>query len=166
VLSEHVLRDVALAPGTPVSGFWPLPGEIDIRPLLTALHGRGHPVLLPVTPPRGQPLTFRRWTPGAALLRERFGTHCPAPDAPEGVPRTLFVPLVAFDRTGRRLGYGGGYYDRTLGALPGARAIGCAFAAQELDAVPADHYDVRLSAVATERGVLFCEGPWLFHESP
>ena len=132
-------------------------GEIDIRPLLEALHERGHEILLPVTPPLGHPLSFRRWTPGADMLRERFGTFSPTADAPEGVPRILFVPLVAFDRTGRRLGYGDGYYDRTLAALPGATAIGCAFAAQELDEVPADAYDVRLSAVATERGVILCE---------
>ncbi len=143
--------------GAAVSGFWPMSAEIDIRPLLIALHHRGHEILLPVTPPLGNPLTFRRWTPGAAMVRETFGTFCPAADAAEGVPRTLFVPLVAFDRAGRRLGYGGGYYDRTLARLPGAVAIGCAFAAQELDEVPADPYDVRLSAVATERGVILCE---------
>ncbi len=68
------------------------------------------------------------------------------------------MPLLAFDRSGRRLGYGGGYYDRTLAALPDAVAIGCAFAAQELDEVPAGDYDARLSAVATECGVIVCEG--------
>lgn len=155
-LAAHTLANMSLSDG-PVAGFWPLDGEIDIRPLLTGLHDRGHPVLLPVTPRRGNPLRFRRWAPGATLVAERYGTFCPAPDAPEAIPRTLFVPLLAFDRTGRRLGYGGGFYDRTLAGLPGAVAIGCAFAAQELDEVPAGEYDVRLHAVATERGIILCE---------
>jgi 5-formyltetrahydrofolate cyclo-ligase len=151
-LAAHVLAELPLAPRTAVAGFWPMPGEIDIRPLLIALHARGHEILLPQTPPRGERLIFRRWHPGAAMLAERFGTL--RPDGPEGRPAVLFVPLLAFDRTGHRLGYGGGYYDRTLAALPGARAIGCAFAAQELPAVPAGVHDMRLDAVATERGIL------------
>ncbi len=156
-LAEHVFASHPPAAGATVSGFWPMGGEIDTRPLLHALHARGHRVLLPVTPRRGQPLKFRLWYPGLALTEERFGTLCPPPDQPEGTPEMLFVPLLAFDRAGNRLGYGGGYYDRTLAALPNSTAIGCAFAAQELDAVPAGEYDRRLAAVATERGVIFCE---------
>ncbi len=127
-------------------------GEIDIRPLLLTLHARGHPILLPVTPKRGNPLTFRLWQPGAPMIRERFGTF--HPDGPEGTPDLLLVPLLAFDRAGHRLGYGGGFYDRTLASLPGRPAIGCAFAAQELDGVPSGEYDAPLTAVATERGVI------------
>jgi 5-formyltetrahydrofolate cyclo-ligase len=140
-----------------VSGFWPMPGELDIRPLLHALHARGSVVALPETPPRGRPLIFRRWTPETTMLRERFGTFRPEGDVL--VPDTLLVPLLAFDRRGNRLGYGGGYYDRTLAALPGARAIGCAFAALELDEVPVGEYDAPLHAVATELGVIDCERP-------
>ncbi len=158
-LCRHVLASVLPRDGATVSGFWPLGAEIDIRPLLQALHARGHPVLLPVTPRRGLPLSFRRWSPGTALIEEKFGTRCPPPDAPEGRPDVMFVPLLAFDRTGRRLGYGGGFYDRTLATLPHATAIGCAFAAQELDEVPAGEYDRRLHAVATERGVIVCDPP-------
>ncbi len=137
-----------------MAGFWPLAREIDIRPLLTQLSDRGHVIVLPETPPRGRPLVFRCWTPGAPMRRERFGTVCP--DGAVMQPDFLLVPLLAFDRAGRRLGYGGGYYDRTLAGLPGARAVGCAYAAQEVDAVPAGPQDVRLSAVATERGVIVC----------
>jgi 5-formyltetrahydrofolate cyclo-ligase len=151
-LARHVLAALAFPPAAAVSGFWPMPGEIDIRQLLNALHARGHTILLPQTPPRGAPLAFRRWHPGAAMVAERFGTL--RPDGPVGTPDVLFVPLLAFDRAGHRLGYGGGYYDRTLAALPGARAIGCAFAAQEVPAVPAGPHDIRLDAVATERGLL------------
>jgi 5-formyltetrahydrofolate cyclo-ligase len=150
-LARHVLAELPPPAGAIVSGFWPLPGEIDIRALLWALHDRGHTVLLPQTPPRGAPLIFRHWRPNAEMVRERFGTHRPTGEI--GVPDILFMPLVAFDHLGRRLGYGGGYYDRTLAGLPNAVAIGCAFAAQELDAVPEGEYDARLHAVATERGV-------------
>jgi 5-formyltetrahydrofolate cyclo-ligase len=151
-LAGQVLAHAAPPAGAVVSGFWPIGEEIDIRPLLLALAGRGHPVVLPVTTPRGQPLVFRRWRFGEPLHRGRFGTvH---PDGPAMVPDLLLVPLLAFDRAGRRLGYGGGYYDRTIAALPHARTIGVAYAAQELDEVPAADYDARLQAVATERGIL------------
>ncbi len=151
-LAGHVLRELPPPPGAAVSGFWPMPGEIDIRPLLEALFARGHPVLLPETPKLGNPLIFRQWHPGAPMLRERFGTL--RPEGEVGLPQVLYVPLLAFDRAGRRLGYGGGYYDRTLAALAGAVAVGCAFAAQELDEVPAGDYDARLAAIATERGII------------
>jgi 5-formyltetrahydrofolate cyclo-ligase len=150
-----VLADLPPPPGAAVSGFWPMPGEIDLRPLLTALHGRGHPILLPHTPKLGNPLIFRRWHPGAEMVRERFGSYRPTGET--GTPDWLFVPLLAFDTAGRRLGYGGGFYDRTLPLLPGARIIGCAFAAQQLDEVPAGEYDTTLHAVATERGVIRCK---------
>lgn len=151
-VAAHILRDCPPPAGAVVSGVWPLPGEIDLRPLLEALHGRGHGIVLPVTPPRGQPLTFRRWRPGDVLVPERFGTM--APMGEPAVPDFLLVPLLAFDRRGYRLGYGGGYYDRTLAALPNRFALGFAFAAQEVDIVPVGPTDVRLDAVATERGII------------
>jgi len=151
-LARHVLAETPPPAGAAVSGFWPMPGEIDIMPLLRALHARGHRVLLPHTPKIGNPLIFRHWQPGAAMVRERFGTYRPTGEI--GVPDWLFVPLLAFDEAGRRLGYGGGFYDRTLPLLPRAVAIGCAFAAQQLDEVPAAEYDAPLHAVATERGVI------------
>ncbi len=147
-LAEHLILPL----GITVSAFWPLQGEIDTRTLIHALHTRGHQILLPETPPRGHPLIFRRWTPGCTMRTERFGTLCPEGEI--GVPETMLVPFLAFDRTGRRLGYGGGYYDRTLAALPGVPAIGVGFAALEVDAVPADDYDARLDAIVTETGVI------------
>jgi 5-formyltetrahydrofolate cyclo-ligase len=178
-LAAHVLRDCPPPAGAVVAGVWPLGGEIDLRPLMEALHASGHPVVLPVTPPRGQALTFRLWRPGDALVRERFGTMIPARgpvgqpirhpvEDSEGTsadgetaPDFLLVPLLAFDRRGHRLGYGAGYYDRTLAALrlkgAGRFALGCAFAAQEIDAVPVGPNDVALDAVATERGVIRCK---------
>lgn len=150
-LGEHLLASgIALPPI--VSGFWPLAGEIDIRPLLHALHARGHRIALPMTPERGNPLIFHEWHPDARMVPERFGTL--RPDGAELVPDLLLVPLLAFDRSGHRLGYGGGYYDRTLAGLPGHPAIGCAFAAQEMDEVPAGPTDIRLAGIATEHGLI------------
>jgi 5-formyltetrahydrofolate cyclo-ligase len=153
-LAGHVLAGCPPPAGAVVAGFWPLPEEIDIRPLLLALAGRGHPIVLPETPPRGERLIFRRWQPGAPLLPGRFGTRHPAGAPCE--PTMLLVPLLAFDARGGRLGYGGGYYDRTLAALPAARVLGCAFAAQHCALVPAGARDIRLPAVATEARVIIC----------
>ncbi len=152
VLGERLLAEMPPPAGAVMSGFWPMGAEIDIRPLLEALHGRGHRVVLPETPPRGNPLIFRLWHPGMAMVAERFGTLRPTGDVL--APNWLLVPLLAFDRAGRRLGYGGGYYDRTLATLPGAVAVGVGWAALEVDEVPADALDARLDAVATERGVM------------
>jgi 5-formyltetrahydrofolate cyclo-ligase len=151
-LTQVVLRDCPPPVGAIVSGFWPLGREIDIRPLLTELHARGHAIALPVTPKRGLPLTFRRWRPGDAMVAERFGTMRPIGE--ELSPNFLLVPLLAFDRHGGRLGYGGGFYDRTLPLLSPRFALGCAFAAQEVPSVPMGPSDVRLDAVATEREVM------------
>jgi 5-formyltetrahydrofolate cyclo-ligase len=150
-----VLRDAPPPADAVVAGFWPLSGEIDIRPLLHALAGRGHAVLLPETPPRGLPLIFRRWRPGDAMATGRFGTPVPIGEAM--APSLVLVPMLAFDRRGNRLGYGAGYYDRTLAALPGVATLGCAFAAQELDSVPVGPHDIPLAAIATERGVITCD---------
>ena len=152
-LADQVLTRCRPPPGATIAGFWPMGDEIDIRPLLHALHALGHVLLLPVTPPRGQALLFRRWAPGSAMEPGRFGTQHPAATE-AATPDTLLVPLLAFDLRGHRLGYGGGYYDRTLAALPHAFRLGVAYAAQQVPAVPAGPHDVTLHAIATESGVL------------
>jgi 5-formyltetrahydrofolate cyclo-ligase len=153
-LAAHVLRHAPPPTGAIVAGFLPIGEEIDLRPLLHALHERGHPVALPVTPKRGQKLTFRLWVPGGELVAERFGTL--RPTGPEAVPDFLLVPLLAFDAKGGRLGYGAGFYDRTLPTLPNRFRLGCAYAAQQVDEVPVGPYDIPLDAVATENGILRC----------
>jgi 5-formyltetrahydrofolate cyclo-ligase len=156
-VTRHVLLTRHPPPGAVVAGFWPIGREIDIRLLLLGLHEHGHPVVLPVTPKRGNPLTFRLWHPGDILQPERFGTLRPVRE--EAVPDFLLVPLLAFDRRGRRLGYGAGYYDRTLAALPGRYTLGVAYAAQEVPEVPAGPSDVALNAIATDKGVIVCKEP-------
>ena len=152
-LGGHLLRAFPPAPGAVVAGFWPLAGEIDVLPLMHTLIDRDHLVALPVTPKIGNPLSFRLWRPSDVLITERFGTMYSVGELT--VPDYLLVPMLAFDRRGGRLGYGGGFYDRTLAGLPAATVVGCAFAAQELDEVPMGPYDVRLAAIATENGVIF-----------
>ncbi len=156
-VAATVLRACRPPTGVIVSGFWPIADELDIRPLLTALHEGGHLIVLPVTPKRGNPLTFRVWRPGGVLEPERFGTFRPVGE--ERVPDFLLVPLLAFDRRGYRVGYGAGFYDRTLAGLPRRFALGVAFDAQEVDEVPAGPTDIPLNAVATETDLIICKAP-------
>jgi 5-formyltetrahydrofolate cyclo-ligase len=149
-LAEHVLHDLPIESGAAVAGVWPFRDEIDLRPLWHNLHARGHEVLLPETTPSGHPLVFRRWRPECAMIRERFGTFCP--DGEIATPNLIFVPFLAFDRAGHRLGYGGGYYDRTLAAHPTVPAVGFGYAALEVPEVPADKHDRRLKDIFTEKG--------------
>lgn len=150
------LIDAGLLPdGAAISLFWPLADEIDLRPLMHALDAAGHALALPVVQGGGRPLLFRRWSPGEALVpRGRWAIPEPADDAPVLRPDVVIVPLLAFDRAGNRLGYGAGHYDATLSALAATgpvTSVGVAFAAQEVDALPADPWDVPLDAVVTER---------------
>jgi 5-formyltetrahydrofolate cyclo-ligase len=140
-----------------IGGYWPLGSEIDVLPLLTRLRDGGRTVALPISGPRGQALTFRDWDPALGMVTGRYGISEPAADRPERVPSVVLVPLLAFDGSGRRLGYGAGYYDRTLDGLRAqapVTAIGIAFAAQRMDAVPVDEYDQPLDWIITEREAL------------
>jgi len=154
-IAARLLAEVPLpAPGATVSGFWSMGAEIDVRPALHRLHALGYRCGLPVTVKRGQPLLFRAWTPGAPLVSGGFGTSIPPAEAPVVVPDLLIVPLLAFDRLGYRLGYGGGFYDRTLAGLRAAGqplAVGVGFAGQEVDRVPREDFDQRLDWIVTER---------------
>ena len=139
--------------GTTVALYWPIGTEVDPRPLAETLHRSGRLLVLPAVIAPRTPLSFRPWTPGDALEDGPLGTRQPA-----GIetwrPDTVLVPLLGFDRSGNRLGYGGGFYDRTLRALRAdgpIRAVGAAFAVQELSAVPVGEHDQPLDAVITER---------------
>lgn len=146
---------LAIAPGAVVSGFVPVRGEIDVMPLLEALSARGHPLALPVVMGPTE-LVFRHWRPGEALQAAGFGLLHPPPEAGLVDPDVLLVPLAAFDRRGHRIGYGRGYYDRALARLDATgrrRAIGVAFAVQEVAAVPDEPHDRRLDALLTEDGL-------------
>jgi 5-formyltetrahydrofolate cyclo-ligase len=152
-LCERVLAAVEFPGGCVVSAYWPIGSEIDPRPLITHLHEDGHPIALPVIQARGDPLVFRAWRPEDRLEPAAFDTRVPLENQPELTPRVLIVPLLAFDRAGYRLGYGGGFYDRTLARLreSGAvLAVGVAYAAQEVAQVPRDGTDQPLDWIVTE----------------
>jgi 5-formyltetrahydrofolate cyclo-ligase len=144
-------------PPGPVSGYLAIRTEIDPAPAMTALCADGWPVCVPVIRGAGLPLDFCEWRPGCALTDGPFGASVPEAGA-WLTPAQLIVPLLAFDRAGFRLGYGGGFYDRTLAGLRAAgrpvRAIGLAFAAQECPAVPRQPTDEPLDLIVTENGVI------------
>jgi 5-formyltetrahydrofolate cyclo-ligase len=145
---------LAIAPGMIVSGFSPVKTEINPIPLMRKLADAGASLALPVIVGRGHALIMRAWDFGAPLESGQWGIREPTPDAAEVAPDILIVPLVAFDRTGQRIGYGAGYYDMTIAALRAKKkivAIGIAFAAQEISKVPATERDERLDLVLTER---------------
>jgi 5-formyltetrahydrofolate cyclo-ligase len=140
--------------GKTVSLYWPMREELDVRPLLNTLNDLGATTALPTISARHQPLVFRRFAPGDALMSGVFGTHEPESTAPSVTPDIVIAPLLGFDRSGFRLGYGGGYYDRTLAALrrTGAvQAIGVAYHEQEFAAIPHDAADSRLDLIVTDR---------------
>lgn len=156
-LAGLVLERFAPPPGAVVAGYWPLGREIDPRPLMLALAGRGHVLVLPVTRRRGTPLAFRRFRFGDALERGPLGTRHPRAEAAALTPDWLLVPVVAFDATGVRIGHGAGYYDATLAALRARGpvvALGCGYAAQRAERLPQAAHDQHLDAIATEHGVI------------
>jgi 5-formyltetrahydrofolate cyclo-ligase len=146
-----------ISPDVTVSGFMPLKSEINPLPLMQKLAEEGARLALPVVAGRGQPLIMRQWKWGEPLDSGVWGIREPKPDALQVDPDILLVPLLAFDRTGHRIGYGAGYYDMTIAGLRAKKpvtAIGIAFAAQEIAAVPATPRDARLDLVLTEKEVI------------
>ena len=142
---------------TCVAGYLPIRNELSPLPLMEALAMKGIKTALPVTPKIGDMLIFREWKSGEPLQPGAYGIGVPLSQAKEAVPDTLIVPLLAFDKRGHRLGYGGGFYDLTIKALrarnPKLRTIGLAFAAQEAGTLPIHDGDQLLDAVVTERGI-------------
>ncbi len=147
-------------PGAAISAFWPFRGEPDLRPALNALHESGRQIYLPVLAEQG--MGFRRWRPDGTMRRNRYGIPEPMDDE-ACEPRALdwvLTPLVGFSPAGIRLGMGGGFYDRTFGQrhrtesdLPSPMLVGAGYGFQEVDSLPAQHWDVPLDAVITDRGI-------------
>lgn len=155
-LTQHLVEALAMPPGIALSGYWPLPGEMDVRPALAHYHAEGHQIGLPVVVGKNLPLIFRRWNPAVELVQGSFRVMTPPAEAPEVRPSILLVPLLAFDPEGYRLGYGGGFYDRTLAKLrteAHAVAVGVAYAVQEVPVVPRGPFDQPLDYIVTERAV-------------
>ena len=150
-----------IAPGMIVSGFSPLKSEINPLPLMRRLAAAGASLALPVVQGRGKPLIMRAFAFGDALASGQWGIREPKPEAADVAPDILLVPLLAFDRGGRRIGYGAGYYDMTITgfrAMKQVAAVGIAYAAQEITEVPVTERDARLDLVLTERDVIDFRG--------
>ena len=140
-----------------VAGYWPQPVEIDPTSLMRRFAEAGVRLALPVAPNRDTPLAFRAWFPGDPLTPDAHGISAPTSAAPLVRPDFVIVPLLAFDRTGGRMGQGGGHYDRTLAALRAQGqvfALGLAFAGQEIAGLPTEPHDQKLDAILTEKAYI------------
>jgi len=144
------LREILAAAPQPISFYWPFKGEPDLRPLMRTLAAEGAAIALPVAVRLGEPMTFRPWTRAAPMERGIWDIPIPATKT-EVVPRTLIAPVVGFDRANFRLGYGGGFFDRTLAKLgPAAGAIGVGFSLFELPTIHPQPHDVPMVRIVTE----------------
>jgi 5-formyltetrahydrofolate cyclo-ligase len=148
--------------GMIVAGYWPIRSEIDPTPLLGELAQRGYQTALPATPQPDEALVFYLWQPGEALVDGPYGTSEPASTAPQCEPDCLLVPMLAFDDAFYRLGYGGGFYDRSLTVIrkskPDASAVGIAYPEQKVERIPIGPHDARLDAVLTPHGLMRPQG--------
>lgn len=135
-----------------IAAYWPMAGELDIRGLFSKLNN----TCLPVVNQKNTPLIFRKWQQGDLLVEGLHKTQQPLNDAEIVLPDLILVPLLAFDKTGGRLGFGGGYYDRTLQGLK-AQRVGVGFDEQEVDQVPMDLFDQRLDWIVTPTQVIRCD---------
>ena len=150
-------NDLSLPENPVFSAYWPMKTELDIRPLMYSLFNRGFTVSLPVVSGKKEPLLFRRWEPDAELVEGPYGTEQPDEKYEVVTPTVLLLPLLAFDRRGGRLGYGGGFYDRTVKLLRQTGkpvVIGAAFSNQEIDQVPLEETDEKLDFVLTETEII------------
>lgn len=161
-LAEHGIGFCNPPEKASVSAFLAIGEELDLLPLMRRLWRDGHTVGLPVMIGKGMPLEFRAWKEGEALGEAMWGIREPLPSASVIEPDVLLVPLLAFDEAGYRLGYGGGFYDRSLARLRAMKpviAIGVAYDEQRVDAVPHNHYDEPLDWVLTQSGPVKCKTP-------
>lgn len=154
-LAAHFIGRLGFPAHSCIAGYFPFRSEFDVLPLLRVLHEADHRLALPVIVGRAEGLTFRRYRPGDAMALNALGIPEPGAEAETVAPTHVLVPLLAFDDHGYRLGYGGGYYDRTLAALRDAgnhvQTVGIGFDLQRVDAIPRGAVDQRLELIVTER---------------
>jgi 5-formyltetrahydrofolate cyclo-ligase len=151
-LIEH-LRPMLQGQPQPISFYWPIKAEPDLKPLMRELDAAGVRVCLPVAIKLGEPLSFRPWTKGTRMARGLWDIPIPA-DATEVEPRTLIAPIVGYDAAGYRLGYGGGFFDRTLAKFDDAAALGIGWSMFRLPTIHPQPHDIRMAALVTEAGII------------
>ncbi len=156
-IARRALAIVAAVGPRLVAAYLPIRSECDSRPIIERLAASGMALALPAVVDSST-IVFRRYAPGAPLTASGFGTLAPPPDQPVVDPELIIIPLVAFDRTGTRLGHGRGHYDRALARLAARglrpRLVGIAFAVQEVEVIPGEPHDVRLDWIVTEKETL------------
>ena len=161
ILAENFCNTWSPAHGSTISAFWPFRTELDVRPLINHLYGLGYTIALPEIDSKNKPLIFREWNPRQNLIEDNYGVMCLPKTAAIKTPDWLLVPLLAFDKNGFRLGYGGGFYDRTLAGIraggQAVTAIGIAFDGQQVPSVPTGPYDMPLDGVLTPTGLRLME---------
>ena len=136
-----------------VAFYWPIKDEPDLRPLMVEMQASGRSIALPLVETRAAPLVFRLWTPETRMERGHWNIPVPPRDAPEVMPDVVLAPLMGWDSEGYRLGYGGGYFDRTLAALsPRPFSIGVGIAAAQLPTIFPQPHDIPMDVILTERG--------------
>lgn len=151
---ETVLAMRGIGRGTVLAGYWPIRGEPDLRPLLSDLHRAGVIIALPVVQTRAAPLVFRRWTPGMRMKRGLWSIPVPPPQTGTLSPDIALAPCLGWDADCFRLGWGGGYYDRTLADLsPRPVKVGVAMAAARLPTIYPQPHDIPLDLIVTETGI-------------
>ena len=160
-IADLAAADLATADpamGGVVAAYLPIRSELSPLPLVAALTARGVVTAMPVTPEPENPLSFHQWAAGDVLVDGPYRTQQPSADAPRVTPSIILAPMLAFDAACWRLGYGGGFYDRTLAGLRAAGrsviAIGIAYDGQQVDQVPTGPYDMALDAVLTPSGMI------------
>lgn len=143
------------ARGMVLSLYWPIKGEPDLRPLMRILHDSGVTIALPLVETKAAPLVFRHWTPETKMVRGDWNIPVPPADAPVLTPQIALAPLVGWDNAGYRLGYGGGYFDRTLAALqPRPFVIGIGYGTAQLATIFPQPHDIAMDVIVTEDGVI------------
>lgn len=157
-IMTRLLQIVAIPEDAVVAGYYPIKGECDPLPLLDALDRKGHTTALPIIIEKDHPLAFRKWQPDDPLVEGPFyAIHEPAEVSPLVEPDFILVPLVAFDRKGYRIGYGKGFYDRTIiNHKKGVKTVGLAYSCQEAPNIPHDKHDQPLDYIVTENEVIEC----------
>jgi 5,10-methenyltetrahydrofolate synthetase len=162
-LSEHLRMLIEErfdgARGQVLSAYWPIKGEPDLRPLMASLHRAGVTVVLPVVEQKSAPLTFRRWTPETKMIRGDWNIPVPPPEAERLSPDIMLAPVIGWTERGYRLGYGGGYFDRTLAVCdPRPATIGVGLTKARLTTIYPQPHDIPLDLIVTEAGVMADRG--------
>lgn len=158
-IKDRFLEHFKFSAAQSIAGYWPMAGELDVVVLLSCLHQLGMTCALPVVEAADSPLVFKQWQAGDKLQNGPHGTRHPEEAAPIIEPDILLVPLLGFDLKGARLGFGGGYYDRTIEAIRSRKKICCigvAFDEQQCSAVPLGPHDERLDWIVTPTRAIQC----------